>query len=199
MKSSYLRAGAALACALMLSACGGSDGNMLLGGQFRGVTKAGLVLQNNGGSDLAIEPTGTGAGEFYFKDLVETDDRYDVKIKPGTKPSNASECTVTNGSGRVVYDVTNIFVVCTLNQHELKGTITGLTGANLVLLNGSDKVAVPAGATSFAMTKVNEDAPYGITVLTQPDNQTCTVANGSGTMGANDVTNVAITCGPRTQ
>lgn len=199
MKSSYLRAGAALACALMLSACGGSDGNMLLGGTYYGVTKSGLVLTNNGGSDLAIEPTGTGMGEFFFKDLVDTDDRYDVQIKPGTKPSNASECKVFNGSGRVVYDVRTIRVECTLKQHELKGTITGLTGANLVLVNGSDQVAVPAGATSFAMAKINEDAPYGITVLTQPDNQTCTVANGSGTMGANDVTNVAVTCGPRTQ
>ena len=198
MKSSYLRAGAALACALMLSACGGSDGNMLLGGQFRGVTKTGLVLQNNGGSDLVINPTNTGSGDFAFSSLVETDDRYNVTVKPGSIPSNASECTVTNGAGRVVYDVVNILVVCTLKQHELKGTVTGLTGANLVLLNGSDKVAVPAGATSFAMTKINEDAPYGITVLTQPDNQTCTVANGSGTMGANDVTNVAVTCGPRT-
>jgi sugar (pentulose or hexulose) kinase len=111
----------------MLSACGGSDGNMLLGGQFRGVTKTGLVLQNNGGSDLVINPTNTGSGDFAFSSLVETDDRYNVTVKPGSIPSNASECTVTNGSGRVVYDVTNIFVVCTLNQHELKGTITGLT------------------------------------------------------------------------
>lgn len=198
MKSSYLRAGAALACALTLSACGGSDGNMLLGGQFAGVTKSGLVLTNNGGSDLVINPTSTGSGEFYFPGLVDTDDSYNVQVKPGSLPSNAEKCEAFYNTGRVVYDVVSIRIICTLKKHELKGTISGLTGANLVLVNGSDKVAVPAGATSFTMTKVDEDAPYGVTVLTQPDNQTCTVANGSGTMGANDVTNVAVTCGPRT-
>ncbi|MCD2514815.1 hypothetical protein LQ564_00630 [Massilia sp. G4R7] len=197
MKSSYLRAGAALACALALSACGGSDGNMVVGGSYYGVTKPGLVL-TNGGDELVIAPSNTGSGNFAFGKLVETDDKYDVKVKPGNIPSNASGCEVLNGAGRVIYDVTNISVVCTLKQHELKGTVSGLTGANLVLVNGSDKVAVPAGATSFTMAKISEDAPYGITVLTQPDNQTCTVANGSGTMGANDVTNVAVTCGPRT-
>jgi hypothetical protein len=76
--------------------------------------------------------------------------------------------------------------------------VSGLTGANLVLVNGSDRVPVAAGATTFAMAKVNEDAPYGIAILTQPDNQTCTVANGTGVMGANDITNAAVTCGPRT-
>ena len=196
MKSSYLRAGAALACALTLSACGGSDGNMLLGGQFSGVTKTGLVLTNNGGSDLAVTPTGTGTGEFYFPGLLESDDKYDVQVK--SIPSNAEKCEPFYNTGRVVYDVLSVRIICTLKKHELRGTVTGLTGANLVLINGSTRVPVPAGATTFSMLKINEDAPYGITILTQPDNQTCTVANGTGTMGANDVTNVAVTCGPRT-
>lgn len=196
MKSSYLRAGAALACALALSACGGSDGDLVIGGEFAGVTKPGLVLQNNGGADLTIEPTSVGIGRFQFPDLVETDASYNITVK--SQPSNAETCTVINGAGRAAYHVGNIFVNCTIRQHALGGTVTGLTGNNLVLVNGADRVAVPAGATSFAMAKVNEDAPYGIIILTQPDNQTCTLANGTGTMGANDVTNVAVTCGPRT-
>lgn len=196
MKSSYLRAGAALACALALSACGGSDGDLVIGGEFAGVTKPGLVLQNNGGADLTIEPTSVGIGRFQFPELVETDASYNITVK--SQPSNAETCTVINGTGRAAYHVGNIFVNCTIRQHALGGTVTGLTGNNLVLVNGADKVTVPAGATSFAMTKVNEDAPYGIIILTQPDNQTCTVANGTGTMGANDVTNVNVTCGPRT-
>lgn len=195
MKSSYLRAGAALACALALSACGGSDGDLAIGGEFVGVTKPGLVLQNNGGADLAITPTNAGVGRFQFPELVETDARYNVTVK--TPPSNASGCEVFNGTGRAAYHVGNIGVVCTIRQHELKGTVSGLSGT-LVLVNGADKVTLAPGATSFAMAKVNEDAPYGIVILTQPDNQTCAIANGTGTMGANDVTNVAVTCGPRT-
>lgn len=192
MKSSYLRAGAALACALALSGCGGGDGDMLLGGYFYGVTKPGLVLTNNGGSDLEVTPNASGSGQFFFKDLVETDSGYNVQVK--SKPINAEDCQVARNTGRVSFDITSVQVVCTIKKHELKGTITGLTGAGLVLVNGADKVEVPAGASSVTMAKVSEDANYGIVVLTQPANQTCTVANGTGVMGTNDVTNVTISC-----
>jgi len=195
MKSSYLRAGAALACALALTACGGSDGDLGIGGQFAGVTKPGLVLQNNGGADLTIDPTSTGTGTFFFPDLVETDSSYNVTIK--STPSNASGCEAFQNKGKVAFTITTVQIVCTIRQHELKGTVSGLAG-NLVLVNGADRVTVAAGATSFAMAKINEDAPYGVSILTQPDNQTCTVANGTGVMGQADVTNVAVTCGPRT-
>jgi len=195
MKSSYLRAGAALACALALSACGGGDGDLAIGGAFVGVTKPGLVLQNNGGGDLAVQPTSTGTGTFFFQDLVETDSDYNVTVK--SIPSNASGCEPSQNRGKVAFTVTSVRIICTIRQHELKGSVSGLAG-NLVLVNGADRVTVPAGATTFAMAKVNEDAPYGVTVLTQPENQTCTVSNGSGVMAQADVTNVAVTCGPRT-
>jgi len=196
MKSSTLLAGSALACALALSGCGGSDGDLFVGGTFVGVTKTGLVLQNNGGADLVIEPTNNGSGSFAFPQLVETDSGYNVTVK--SIPSNASECKPFNNTGKVAFNITTVQIVCTIRQHELKGSITGLTGT-LELVNGSDKVTVAPGATSFAMTKINEDAPYAVGILTQPANQTCTVANGSGTMGSNDVTNITVTCGPRTQ
>ena len=195
MKSSYLRAGAALACALALSACGGSDGDLVIGGQFFGVTKPGLVLQNNGGSDLTVDPTSTGSGTFYFPNLVETDSSYNVTVK--SFPSNASTCQAVQNTGKVAFNISTVQIACTIRQHELKGTVSGLA-AELVLVNGADRITVPAGATTFTMTKVNEDAPYAVNVLTQPANQTCTVANGSGTVGQADITNEAVSCGPRT-
>ncbi|UVW28457.1 hypothetical protein [Massilia sp. H6] len=192
MKSSYLRAGTALACALALSACGGSDGDLVLGGSFSGVTKPGLVLQNNGGSDLAVAPTPSGSGSFFFSQLMETDSDYNVTVK--SIPSNAEKCEMFRNTGKVAFNISTVAVACTIKTHALTGTVSGLTGSNLVLVNGADRVAVAAGATTFAMSRVNEDANYGVAVLTQPDNQTCTVANASGMMGANDVTNVAVSC-----
>jgi len=191
MKSSYLRASLALACTLALSACGDGNGNLLLGGSVSGINKEGLVLQNNGGSDLAI----SAPGQFVFKDLVGTDSNYDVTVK--SIPSNVEKCEVTNGKGRAAFNILNILVTCTIKTHELKGTVTGLGNASgLVLVNGSDRQAVSAGATSFAMTKVSEDSPYGITILPQPAGLTCHVANGVGKMGTADVTGVQVSCVP---
>jgi len=193
MKSSYLRAGAALACAVALTACGGSDGQLVLGGDFVGVTKTGLVLTNNGGSDKAITPTSNGQGNWAFDNLISSDDRYNVEIK--SRPSNVKDCVIQNPSGRAGYHVYSVFVVCELNRHALSGSVSNLKG-ELVLANGSDNVTLQPGATSFTLAEIPEDSPYGVSILRQPADQTCTVSNGSGTVGPAAVTNVAITCTP---
>lgn len=196
MKSSYLRAGAALACAAALSACGGSDGELLLGGSFSGVTKTGLVLTNNGGNRLEIPAStaGNGTGTFWFNDLVSADDEYNVEV--AGIPDNVQKCDIANGKGRAAFNITTVQVICEFKRHELKGSINNLQGSGLVLVNGSDRVEIGAGATAFTMATVPEDGVYGIAILQQPANQTCTVANGSGTMGKADITNVSVTCAP---
>jgi len=191
MKSSYLRAGAALACTLALSACGGSDGDMLLQARVFGVTKPSLVLQNNGGSDLTLERSGS----FYFDNLIPADDEYNVTVK--SVPPNVEECIVHNGKGRAVFSVNTVEVECIIKTHALEGSITGLGNATgLVLVNGSDRREIPAGATSFAMAKVGEDAPYGITILQQPAGLACSVLGGIGTMGTDDIRTVQVNCVP---
>jgi hypothetical protein len=81
--------------------------------------------------------------------------------------------------------------------YTISGTVSGLTGTGLVLLNnGGNAQTVAAGATSFTFTTgVASGGAYAVTVGTQPTNpsQTCTVAKGTGTATAN-VTNVAVTC-----
>jgi hypothetical protein len=197
MKSSYLRAGVALACALGLAACGGGGaGDIYLGGTVYGLTKTGLVLQNNGGSDLAVEPSGAFATPFLFANLIGTDTPYDVTIK--SKPSNA-DCTITNGKGTSgPFNVNTIAVTCVTHTHALAGSVSGLDLAtdNLVVVNGADRVVIPPKSSAFSMAKVAEDSPYGITILTQPAGLACSVANGVGKMGTTDVGNVQISCVP---
>ena len=196
MIRSPLRAGIALACALSLSACGGGDGDVYIGGTAFGVTKSGLVLTNNGGDDLAVDAPG---GRFVFSKLVETDAGYNVEVK--SVPSNVEkkeDCVVTRGSGKAVFNISSIEVSCKIRTHALGGTIVGLAGAsNLALVNGSDRKDItPAGSATqaFAMTPVSEDTPYGISILRQPDGRTCTVENASGKMLAADINNVVVRC-----
>lgn len=191
MKSSYLRAGVALACALGLAACGGgSAGDIFLEGSVSGLTKDGLVLQNNGGSDLVVP---AGATTFVFPTMIGTDTAYNVTIK--SSPSNA-DCTILGGQGTSgPFNVTTVAVNCITHTHALTGTVSG-QGNGLVVVNGSDRVAIPAGVNTFSMTKVAEDAPYGITVFSAPSGQTCSISNGVGKMGTADVNNVQISCVP---
>lgn len=193
MIRSPLRAGLALACALSLSACGGGDGDIYVAGSVQGVTKTGLVLTNNGGSDLEIP---AGANSFVFNDLVETDERYLVEVK--SIPSNVEPggCVVNNGTGRAVFNVSNVQVICTIRKRELGGTVVNLKTSGLVLVNGTNRVEVAANETKLTMEPVSEESPYGVTVLKQPEGQTCTVENGSGFMPAGPVASIVVRCTP---
>lgn len=197
MKSSILRAGVvALACALGLSACGGGSGDLYLTGTVTNVTKDGLVLTNNGGDDTAVI---SPYGSFQFGKRISTDDMFDVEVK--SIPSNAKECHPVNGKARAnYYTIAQISVTCTIKTHPLTVSVQNLTGSGLVVVNGTDRHDVPAGTTSVPMADVYEDGAYGVTILTQPTGQTCTVSggssgNGSGIMGSADAgTTVTVTC-----
>ncbi|NML61448.1 hypothetical protein HHL21_10235 [Massilia sp. RP-1-19] len=202
MKSLYLRSSVALACALGLAACGGGDDNLLLGGNVFGLLKNGLVIQNNGGPDLAIPAGSTG---FSFPQLISSDSDFNVTVK--AQPSS-TVCTVVNGKGKSgAYSVYSVEIHCITSSYDLGGTVSGLDVPGLVLINGSQRVTILPGATSFTMTKFKNDdgktyesgrvpdgQPYGITILQQPTGRTCRVANGVGTMGNTAVKNVAVTC-----
>jgi hypothetical protein len=197
MKSSILRAGVvALACALGLSACGGGSGDLNLYGTVSNVTKDGLVLTNNGGDDTAVI---SPYGSFQFGQRISTDDMFDIQVK--SIPSNAEECHAINGKARAnYYTIQQITVTCTIKTHPLTVSVQNLTGSGLVVVNGADRHDVPAGTTKVDMAKVYEDGAYGVTVLTQPAGQTCTVSggssgNGAGIMGSADAgTTVTVTC-----
>jgi len=81
--------------------------------------------------------------------------------------------------------------------YTVAGQVGGLAGGGLVLQNnGGDDLPVAAdGGFTFA-TAVASGQPYSVTVLVQPGapSQTCTVGNGSGVVGAGDITDVAVVC-----
>jgi hypothetical protein len=197
MIRSPLRAGLALACALSLSACGGGDGNLYVGGSVVGNTKAGLVLTNNDGPRLEVP---AGATSFVFKELVETDSTYNVKVvasPDNTQPTTAGGtdgCQVVpgTGTGKAVFNVSTVRIVCTLKTYPLTARITGPHPGTLELVNGADRKAVAPTDATVQMTEIAENAVYGLAVL-KSEGQTCTIANGSGTMATAGAT-VDVTC-----
>jgi len=102
---------------LWFSACGGAGGDGMgsskaytIGGTVSGLVGSGLVLQDNGGDNLAVKANGT----FEFKSHVASGGTYDVTVL--TQPAGPEQtCRVINYSGKVTSDVTGIGVRCADN------------------------------------------------------------------------------------
>jgi Putative esterase len=78
--------------------------------------------------------------------------------------------------------------------YQVGGTVSGLSGTVVLQDNGGDDLGVSAnGGFTFA-TGLAAGSAYSVTVRTNPAGQTCSVANGSGTIGSSGVTNIAVTC-----
>jgi hypothetical protein len=192
MKSSYLRPALALALALGLAACGGTE-KFTIAGVIGGLAYPGLVLTNNGGSDL---PVAANATTFSFPGEIEYGETYNVQIK--TQPAHQT-CEVdgnfdSDTAGRMA--AINIPIRCFTNTFTLGGKISGLTNEGLKLTNGTagGSVNPVAGATAFVLPAIPYGESYGVTVLQQPTGQSCTVTNGVGEMGDAPVDNVQVTC-----
>jgi hypothetical protein len=181
---------------LWLAACGGGSpsgpvASLVITGSITGLEGSGLVLQNNGGSDLQVP---AGAPGFVFTDIGEGSS-YRVTIK--TQPATPTQvCTISNGSGVARDAVHNLAVTCTTSPFAVRGSITGLTGSGLtLLLNGGGAQAIAAGATTFAFPPIPSGTAYAVTLGTQPSGQTCAVNNGTGVVGAADAATAVIACG----
>jgi hypothetical protein len=80
------------------------------------------------------------------------------------------------------------------NEYTIGGAVSGLSGPVVLQNNGTDNQTLSSdGAFTFS-TAIAEGSPYAVTVFTQPTGQTCTVTNGSGTVGTANITNVVVTC-----
>jgi hypothetical protein len=81
--------------------------------------------------------------------------------------------------------------------YTIGGSVSGLAGSGLVLRqNGGDDLPIDAnGGFTFA-TPVYDGTHYAVTIAAQPRNpaQTCTIANGNGTLAGANVDNVVVTC-----
>jgi len=162
-----------------------------LGGTVSGLgANAGLVLAN-GADSQAVAP---GATTFTLAARVSYGAQYAVTVQ--SAPAGL-QCAVNNPSGTMpAANVSNLAVVCSPQTYAVGGTLSGLSASGLVLANGADTLAVPGRSGSFTMPgALPTGAHYDIVVQSQPLGLTCAVANGSGTVGAVAVTDVAVVCG----
>ncbi len=162
-------------------------------GTVSGLVGSGLVLQNNGGDDVGVQTD----GGFAFPTKIASGAGFSVTVK--TQPSGpAQACSVQNGSGTVVdRDVDNVVITCALREFTIGGTISGLAGSGLVLVNnGADPISPTANGPFTFPTGVLVGGTYDVRVRTFPTRplQVCGVSNGAGVVGEANVTNIAVNC-----
>lgn len=130
-------------------------------------------------------------GAFDFPDAIADQTAYTVSI---SQQPTTQTCTLgSNASGTIDGADVEVDVTC-VNTYSVGGSISGLSGTVILQNNGGNSLSTASnGAFSFSERLV-EGASYSVTVFTQPSGQTCSVTNGSGTMGSSNVTNVSVSC-----
>jgi hypothetical protein len=90
--------------------------------------------------------------------------------------------------------VNTVVVTCIISS-SLGGTVSGLpTGTSVTLSNGGVQLPIAAnGAFAFPGT-LPAGSTYDVTVATQPLGHTCTVASPTGTIVANVMASVLVSC-----
>ena len=206
--TSLLRRFSASVLVLALGACSNGRGSLdeggggtgqqqppakvTIGGTVGGLAGSGLVLQNNGGDDLAVATNGT----FSFKTSVDAGSPYNITVL--AQPSGPSQgCAVGNAAGTATNNVTSVTVTCTTGSFSVGGTVSGLSGSGLTLRNnGGDDLPIASNGSFTFATELLSGSGFAVSVAAQPAHptQTCTVADAAGTIAATDVRTVKVSC-----
>ena len=171
-----------------------TDQPFKLGGTISGLgLNAGLTL-TNAGDTLSVA---AGSTVFTMPTPVAFGSPYSVAVL--TSPAGLT-CTASQASATMpASNVTSVVIACSDQSYTVGGTISGLASGGLVLVNGSDTLSVKPGASSFTMpTPVAYTSTYAVTLQTQPTGLTCSISNGTGTMGSAAVTNITVACSANT-
>jgi len=151
-----------------------------------------IVLRDNGGDDLPL----SGNGPFAFATPIASAQPYAVTVVADPSSPIAQRCTVTNGNGTVGGGpVNNVIVSCTTRTFTIGGTVSGvISGGPVLQNNGGDNLTITGNGSFLFATPIASGQTYAVTVLSNPAGRACFVTNGTGTVGAGNITNVNVSC-----
>jgi len=193
---------ALLLMAASLLACGGDsttesngDGPYTVGGSITGINSGGtLSISNRIGNSVdhqknrMIFRTDT---TYIFSRRVERGETFQVAVEGS--PEN-QRCTVSNGTGLVSANVSNVDIHCvTPPRYSVGGSVTGLSSPLILKINGGETVTVASDSSYTFPSRLMSGTAYQVAVHNEPANQDCAITNASGTLGGN-VTNISVSC-----
>ena len=182
-----------------------------VGGEISGLTNGEtitLTLSPTGGTaeteDITADADGTSDDTFTFDTRLVNGTTYTVT----TSQSTGKTCTVAPAGTQTMGDanVAGVVVNCVANTYSVGGTVSGLANGETITLTLSptggtaETKDVTGDADETAVdtftfdTAIAYDTTYEVTT-TSPVGKACMVApTGRQSMGANNVTDVAVTC-----
>jgi hypothetical protein len=154
-------------------------------------TATSITLKNGSATQTVTYPktsfsfTGIPSGSAYAVTVV-------------TPPTGETCAVSSNGSGSsITANITGVTVTCTAPTFSISGAVSGLssTATSITLKNGSATQTITFPSTSFSFTGIPSGSAYGVTVVTPPTGETCSVSsNGSGSSITANITGVTVTC-----
>jgi len=176
--------------------CSAGKKTITIGGNVSGLkTGNEILLQNNGVDNIAIRTN----GPYSFTARYAPKTGYRVTI---AKPPVGQNCDVSNSTGEVEKDITDVNIACTntVEKVSIGGTVNGLDAGKEVILtnvvnnNGVFETLPVSANGQFTFGKhVELNSAYAVNVAKSPDGQTCSAQSNSG-IAAQNITTVVVNC-----
>ena len=188
-------------CALLLL---GLSHNALSSGQLFSVSASGtpvnvtITLCLNGRAALSCETQSISGTHISISATVPNKNYPAAGLKINSPGYVATGCSpIGNGYCLFSLNATSPSNIV-LNADALVyvgGIVSGLYGTVVLQNNGTNPQRIQSNGFFTFSTPLAEGSSYDVTVQTQPANQTCLVANGTGVIGIADISNVSVNCG----
>lgn len=160
----------------------------VVGGEATGLGDGTVTLELNGDEPLDIESDGA----FEFSTELESGESYTVSIV--SEPDDRN-CALDNASGSVDdSDIGNVQLDC-VSLHTVGGEASGIGDEPVSLeLNGDETLDIESDGSFEFDTEVESGESYSVSITSEPDEQSCTLENETGTIDDDDVTDVSLEC-----
>ncbi len=161
----------------------------VLGGRVSGLlTNTNVTLMH------ASDSIDASNGVYAFPALVRYGTPYLLSITP--PPGQACVFWPASAAfGTMPAASVNANVSCSQRKYTIGGTVSGLTGI-VRLTNGDDAIRVSTNGIFTMPASKTYQTSYNVGISSQPNHQLCAVTQGSGIVGAANVTTVLVSCGP---
>lgn len=168
---------------------------LTVGGSVSGLAGGEVVLQLNGGEDLAVKAD----GKFKFPKPLAKGGAYTVSVKTQPTVPVKQTCKVGLDSGKIAdKPVSNVDVTCTTNTYAVGGTVSGLAakskGVVIELKDGNEAKVTKNGNFVFPDTRLPDGSDFSISLKSSPAGQKCKIEAISDAPDADTIHVVAVTC-----